>query len=97
MINRIVKMTFKESEVEHFKSLFDNVQEKIREFEGCVSLKLLQDSSDARIFFTYSCWLNDNSLQQYRNSELFKQTWTKTKAMFDERAQAWSTNLISNS
>lgn len=94
MIVRIVKMHFREEEVETFKSLFEEIKFKIRAFPGVLLLECLQDVNDPQIFFTYSHWQSEADLEKYRNSELFKSTWAKTKILFERRAEAWSTKTI---
>ena len=87
---RIVKMTFRKDEVGSFESLFNIVRPKIEEQQGCNGVQLLRDLADRRIYFTYSTWDSDADLQAYRNSELFADTWAKTKALFDGKPEAWS-------
>ena len=90
MIIRIVKMTFLPEKVTDFITVFESVKNKIRNFEGCTHLDLLNDINDKRIFFTYSYWQSEQHLNNYRNSELFATTWAKTKVLFAEKAEAWS-------
>ncbi|MEZ4804377.1 MAG: antibiotic biosynthesis monooxygenase [Bacteroidia bacterium] len=90
MIQRIVKMTFREEEVGNFLKLFEDVKEKIRACEGCCSLTLLEDIHAKNILFTYSTWESESNLNAYRNSELFKETWRNTKNKFESKAEAWS-------
>jgi len=90
MITRIVKMKFSENHVDDFRSLFVEVREKIRGFEGCHGVELLQGIQDPTIFFTYSHWDSEDALNKYRHSKLFGATWKRTKAMFSEKAEAWS-------
>lgn len=87
---RIVKMTFREKEIPVFRKHFNEVADTIRKVNGCEGLALVQDREDSRIFFTLSRWEGPEALEAYRHSELFKQTWAKVKAIFDERAEAWS-------
>lgn len=94
MIVRIVKMHFKKEEVENFKSLFLEIKMMIRAFNGVTHLECLQDVNNPQIFFTYSHWGSEADLEEYRNSELFETTWTKTKAMFAEKPEAWSNETI---
>ena len=96
MIHRIVKMEFDPSKVEEFLSNFEENKSKIRAFAGCYKLKLLQDKHNTNIFFTYSYWVDDESLENYRNSELFKGVWAKTKVLFNAKPVAWSTKLVSS-
>ena len=90
MIVRIVQMTFRENEVENFGTLFDERKKLIRAFEGCSHLELWQDAHKANVFFTYSIWQSEAHLNHYRFSELFTDTWARTKALFAEKPQAWS-------
>ncbi len=90
MIVRIVQMTFKKEKVDDFLALFTDRKQLIRDFDGCTHLELWQDSKDSNVFFTYSIWISEKHLDHYRFSELFKDTWAQTKAMFEEKAKAWS-------
>lgn len=94
MITRIVKMEFDPDKIEDFKLVFEEVKQKISEFEGCEGVSLLQDVKNKNIFFTYSHWESEEALNNYRHSEFFAQTWKKTKALFTGKPQAWSTNVI---
>lgn len=84
---RIVKMTFREEEVDTFRKIFDERKEKIASFPGCSSLQLLNDKN---IFFTYSTWDGPESLERYRTSELFQSTWALVKPLFSAKTEAWS-------
>lgn len=90
MILRIVKMTFREEETENFLLLFNERKHLIRGFEGCSHLELWQEAGKNNVFFTYSMWASEDHLNHYRFSELFKDTWTKTKALFEGKPEAWS-------
>ena len=94
MITRIVKMQFRPEEVSGFIELFESQCEAIRAFHGCNYLALLQDANDTAIFFTHSVWDSTDALEAYRNSELFKSTWARTKALFAGKPVAWSTNSL---
>ena len=71
MIIRVVKMVFKEEEIESFKALFEERKSLIRNFEGCTHLELWQDKLHSNIFFTYSWWDTEEHLNAYRNSHFF--------------------------
>jgi heme-degrading monooxygenase HmoA len=94
MIIRIVKMVFKEEEIDSFKLLFDERKSLIRDFEGCSHLELWQDKTRPSIFFTYSWWDSEAHLDQYRNSHFFDDTWTLTKQKFNARPEAWTVNIL---
>jgi len=90
MLVRIVKLTFKTENISSFEQIFEDSKNEIRKFDGCTFLELYQDKNDARIFFTYSYWENESNLDAYRNSDYFKNVWSKTKILFDDAPQAWS-------
>lgn len=93
MIKRIVKLTFQEDKVEEFEQVFEASKSFIRNRAGCQHLELLQDIHQPNVFFTYSFWDDEDALNAYRHSELFKKTWAKTKVLFSDKPQAWSVTL----
>ncbi|WP_347921804.1 antibiotic biosynthesis monooxygenase family protein [Pontimicrobium sp. SW4] len=94
MFVRIVKMSFDETMISTFKSIFNTNKESIRNFPGCRLLELYQDKNHSNIFFTYSYWNDEADLENYRTSELFKNVWSKTKILFNDKPQAWSVDKI---
>jgi len=93
-IHRYVKMTFKPEEVGSFIEVFNASKEKIRAFPGCLSLQLISNIEAPHILCTSSIWGDADCLENYRNSELFAETWKKTKILFAEKAKAQSYNLV---
>ena len=95
MIVRLVKMQFQSDKVDEFKNLFEERKEKIRSFPGCKYLELLQglDAKDS-VFYTYSYWETEQDLENYRYSDLFKDTWALTKSMFAQKAEAISLHKL---
>ncbi len=84
-------MIFRPEAVQAFETLFAERKELIAGFPGCSHLELLKDTANGScIYFTYSYWEDTAALDRYRSSELFRDTWQKTKALFAERAEAWS-------
>ena len=94
MLVRIVKLTFKKENMASFELIFEETKQQIRNFEGCEFLELYQDRTNSEIFFTYSYWKNEASLENYRNSEFFKTVWKRTKILFDAKPEAWSVNKV---
>jgi len=90
MITRIVKMTFQEGKEKDFLKIFQENENKIKNFEGCTHLELLRDVNQSNVFFTYSYWKSEEDLKKYRDSELFEKVWAKTSLLFSEKAEAWS-------
>lgn len=94
MLIRIVRMTFKPEEVSSFLENFEANKSFIRNFPGCQHLELWQDENQKNIFMTYSHWESEESLDQYRDSELFKTVWSFTKALFSEKPKAFSSKKL---
>lgn len=94
MIKRIVKMTFQEEKIEDFIAIFESVQTRIKKVEGCQHLELLRCTEPNNIFFTYSYWDDEAALNKYRHSDLFRSTWSKTKLLFADKPEAWSTMTV---
>ena len=90
MIIRIVKMTFDQQRTDEFLNIFDESKQLIRAMKGCSRLELLNDINSPNIYFTYSYWNSENDLDNYRNSALFADVWTRTKVLFSAKAEAWS-------
>lgn len=94
MITRIVKMTFAEDHISTFLQNFHLNKDLIRNFDGCHHLELWQDIRESNVFWTYSIWESENHLNAYRESDLFKDVWSKTKILFAKKPEAWSLNAV---
>lgn len=90
MLIRIVRMTFQPEKVRDFLVVFENSKNRIKGFEGCQHLELMRDYHDENIFSTYSHWDDEEALNNYRNSEVFKRIWEETKDMFLEKPAVYS-------
>lgn len=86
-------MAFKPEMTQEFLSVFNESKSQIAQFPGCLALSLYQDIHLENVFYTVSIWENENSLENYRNSELFRTTWLKTKILFHEKPLAFSLQL----
>ena len=94
MFVRIVKMSFHTKYIPDFLAMFDEKKQSIKDREGCEFLELYQDQNNPEIFFTYSHWRHVDDLEAYRNSDLFKNVWKQTKAMFNDKPYAWSVDKL---
>ncbi len=94
MIKRIVKLTFQPELVPDFMAIFEESKDKIRAFEGNLHLELLRDTAQPNVLFTFSFWENEAALEHYRQSDLFRNTWAKTKVLFAEKAAAWTVEQV---
>jgi quinol monooxygenase YgiN len=90
MITRIVKLELDETKLSEFLEHFEKVKWEVANFPGCFGMKLLRDKNDDCVIFTYSQWKNNESLNNYRESELFKTLWPTIKPWFRKKAEAWS-------
>jgi hypothetical protein len=93
MINRIVRLSFEPNLVNDFLTVFENSKNHIANFPGCHGLTLLQDANYSNVYYTYSLWLNESDLENYRNSKLFETTWAATKKLFNDKPMAFSTTV----
>ena len=94
MIVRIVKMKISPEEVETFKGYFLESFDKIRNFPGCSELKLYTDLHEEGMVITYSHWDSQQSLNTYRDSEVFRSTWEKVKPLFIAKPEAFSMSAL---
>lgn len=94
MFVRIVKMSFHPEKIDAFLSIFEEKKEFIRNSPGCRLLELYRGKQDDTIFFTYSYWDEEEDLENYRHSELFKEVWAKTKVLFNDKPEAWSVDKV---
>tara|TARA_B100001758_G_scaffold243087_1_gene252338 strand:+ start:668 stop:976 length:309 start_codon:yes stop_codon:yes gene_type:complete len=95
MLKRIVKLSIENDKKQLFIDLFASNKNYIEKFKGCKSVELVQDVNQNNIFFTLSIWDNEDALNNYRHSDLFKGIWSKTKTFFCDKPQAWSLEKIS--
>lgn len=89
-------MGFDPFKIDEFQSNFETNKHKIRAFEGCEFLELYQDKHNTNIFFTYSYWKSESDLEHYRNSDVFKSVWAKTKPLFNTKPEAWSLDKVAS-
>lgn len=94
MIHRTVRMIFNPEKIEEFINIFNQSKDKIRNFPGCKSLQLIQSKEKTNILLTSSIWDNEDSLNNYRNSELFEATWKATKKLFIDKPEAITYDLL---
>ena len=90
MIVRIVKLLIEEEKKEKFSKFFHDNRLSIEQFNGCLKVELLQETLESNVFFTYSHWEDNKSLEKYRNSAFFKELWKNTKSYFCGKPEAWS-------
>ena len=90
MITRIVRMTISPDKVDQFRNYFNNSCQLIRGTSGCTHLELYCDATADNVMITFSKWQDENALNAYRNSSLFKETWALVKPLFIEKPFVFS-------
>lgn len=83
-------MDFDPEKVNDFLTLFETVKDKIATFPGCTHLELCKDAQLDHVYYTFSKWEREEDLETYRHSELFTDTWAKTKVLFGGKPLAYS-------
>jgi quinol monooxygenase YgiN len=95
MIKRIVAMDLLPGMEGRFLDIFDMAKKHIRSREGCRGLEILRSSENNIVtIWTISLWDSEEALDQYRTSDLFKQTWSAVKPLFSAKARAWTLTSI---
>ena len=89
-IIRIVRLTFSESTIDEFEALYSKHEDAISSQPGCYSVDLVTDASNPFVKSTISKWKDEESLNNYRNSELFGVVWSATKALFAGKPEVWT-------
>jgi heme-degrading monooxygenase HmoA len=87
-------MHFEPTKIDEFLMNFEANKTRIRNFKGCRLLELYRDKEHPNVFFTYSYWETEDDLENYRRSDLFRNVWSKTKAMFNAPPEAWSVDKL---
>lgn len=87
-------MSFDNANVDFFLEGFNNNKEKIRKVEGCRLLELYRDRNISSTFFTYGYWATKADLEAYRNCDLFKTVWVKTRMLFNDNPEVWSVDKL---
>ncbi len=94
MITRIVKLTLLPNKIDAFIAVFNESNEAIKKFDGCLSAMLVKDIHQENVLFTISEWEKESDLNNYRDSVFFEGVWKKAKDTFEEKAIAWSVEKI---
>jgi len=90
MIIRIVRMNFRPENIKAFLDIFNDSKSYIIESKGCLHVELWQDLTESHVFVTHSHWESEEALNEYRNSQFFREIWKKTKNLFKEKPMAFS-------
>ena len=94
MIVRLVTMNFHPEKVNKFLTVFEEYNEQIKGANGCTRLQLIQDVNNPSQISTLSEWIDEESLNHYRKSEVFKTVWPLTKVLFKEKPKATSFRIL---
>lgn len=92
MITRIVKLTFNANYCEEFEHQFPAVRKIVENSKGCRGVQL--QKANKQLYFTISKWDDETALNDYRKSANFQEIWSKFKANFSEKPEAWTTEEL---
>jgi|TARA_B110000116_G_C16612094_1_gene479884 quinol monooxygenase YgiN len=87
---RIVRLTFNEETISEFEDLYAEHSPAIALRKGCLGVELVTDLRNPYVRATISRWEDEESLNEYRKSELFGVVWPATKNLFTARPEVWS-------
>lgn len=94
MLVRHVRMTFHPGDIDTFLAIFDESAPRIKAFPGCSHLELLQEHTFPNVLTTVSHWDDDEALQRYRSSNLFRGAWARTRPLFASPPEARSYRVL---
>lgn len=94
MIIRIVRLHFRKEHITQFLEIFGTHREDILASPGCQHLQLFHDLDDDCSFVTISHWDDEQSLEDYRKSALFKSVWGRVKNLFAHPSSAFSVRQV---
>ena len=88
MILRIVRMSFSPDKIQDFIKFSMKAKPQLKEGrlfkrEIICGLRIFQ------CVLHKSKWISPEALEKYRQSDLFKSTWARTKVLFNESASAF--------
>lgn len=89
-LSRIVMLYFEPGFARTFEEIFEKHRKRLLDLDGCDEVKVYRGADNSDDFITVSRWRDDESLQAYRKSELFREVWSKVKPRFRKRAEAFS-------
>lgn len=87
---RIVRLTFNEDTISEFEDLYAEHSPAIALRKGCLGVELVTDVRNPYVRATISRWEDEESLNEYRKSELFGVVWPATSKLFAARPEVWS-------
>lgn len=96
MLLRIVKMSYADEHCQEFEELFSEINGLIAAQPGCHSVKLLKAYDNPGVYFTISEWDDEDSLNAYRNTELFGAVWPKVKKWMKDKPVAYSNEILAS-
>ena len=93
-MKRIVKLILLEGEEENFLNIYRTRNPSLKNVKGCQSTCVLKSITSDQEFFTLSVWDSVQALEDYRNSEYFKETWSLVKQLLGGKTQVWNLDEI---
>lgn len=95
MLIRLVRMTIHPERIAEFEEIFRGVHDRIESFPGCHTVELVRDVRYSNVLMTISRWDDEEALERYRSSDLFRRTWSATRELFAAAPEATSYEPVS--
>lgn len=80
--------------IDDYLKYIDSIKDKISGYEGCEGLEILSDKHAEDVFFSYSIWVSEEALENYRKSDLFREFWSTIKKWFVSEPKAWTVQNV---
>ena len=87
-------LNFQPDKVDEFLEIFNQNKQVLAKSDGCIRLEIFKSTNDTDTYVTISNWQSEEHLEMYRQSELFKDIWSKVKPLFNNKAEAWTLNTV---
>ena len=97
MIIRKVDLEINKESLKDFETIFTERNPYLNKVEGCHRVELVKNPDIEFGYSTISLWDSEETLNNYRNSDYFSQTWKMLKPLFSSKAKATTYDLVTRS
>jgi quinol monooxygenase YgiN len=94
MIKRVVKLFMHSEHQEAFLAIYKNHIEYMAGLPEVITLELFEVKGEPGKYMTISTWTSEEGLENYRNSQYFKDIWAKIKPWFSDKPEAWTLDKL---
>lgn len=94
VLHRLVKLTFRPDATAAFRAILTEARPVILAQPGCFHMEAWEDLNDPTVYYTYSRWVSQVALDEYRSSKAFGRFWPRTKTLFAAPPQTVSAQRL---